>query len=434
LTSVAESSGAPQDDAEPLDARRSWWRAIDVAVALPFLAIVALRWFGQSLVLGVWTAAFSIWLLWPVWPLAVAAFIAKRRALGVVLVLVACVHATWLVRERGIAGATPRGPRLTIFTANIFDGNRHIAATAPDIIRSHADVVFLQELRPAHLEKLEAAGAFAAYPYHVIDPENGSVGSGIWSRYPLRGTTISCGDHPMTEGAITFDGRQISVFNAHSEAPIGTTEMHRWRAQLACVAENAKQLVARGPTIIAGDFNATTALAPLQRILDAGLTDTQSERGAVSPAPIRCTTAFRRCYASITCCTRATSARFRCTSARPAAATTGNSSPSSLSADFHRPRPSQVLRPRCPIGVLSLRTGWCLVDQPVSVVFGCTGSGIGARGGCVKSKSEMRLPRIPTSSRTVGRGSGRPSVFGSSRWLFKKSSSMNFAYASKLNV
>jgi endonuclease/exonuclease/phosphatase (EEP) superfamily protein YafD len=261
-------------------ARSSLWRVVDAIVALPFLAIVALRWFGQSTLLGVWTAAWSIWLLWPVWSLAVAAFIAKRRALGVVLLLLACVHATWVVRERGTAGATPRGPRLTIFTANIFDGNRHIAATAPDIIRSHADVVFLQELRPKHLQKLEAAGAFNAYPYHVIDAENGSVGSGIWSRYPLRGTTISCGDHPMTEGTITFDGRDISVFNAHSEAPIGTTEMHRWRAQLACVADTAKQLVARGPTIVAGDFNATTGLAPFQRVLHAGLRDTQSERGA----------------------------------------------------------------------------------------------------------------------------------------------------------
>jgi endonuclease/exonuclease/phosphatase (EEP) superfamily protein YafD len=280
LTALTETSGAPDGDAPIPHARRSWWRAIDVAIALPFLALVALRWFGQSTLIGVWTTAWSIWLLWPVWPLAVGAFVFKRRVLGVVLLLIVCLHVTWLVRERGIAGATPTGPRLTIFTANIYEDNQGITATAPDIIRSHADLVFLQELRPKHVQKLEAAGAFAAYPYHVIDPENGSVGSGIWSRYPMHGATISCGDHPMTEGTITFDGREISVFNAHTEAPVSTTGMHRWRAQLACIASTAKQHVARGPTIVAGDFNATTALKPLQRVLHAGLRDAQSERGA----------------------------------------------------------------------------------------------------------------------------------------------------------
>src|SRR5579859_1253709 len=51
---------------------------------------------------------------------------------------------------------------------------------------------------------------------------------------------------------------------------------------------------------------------------------------------------------------------------------------------------------------------------------------MGGRGDCEKSKSDNRLPRMGTSSRTVGRGSGRPSVFGSSLWPFRKSSSMNF--------
>ena len=51
----------------------------------------------------------------------------------------------------------------------------------------------------------------------------------------------------------------------------------------------------------------------------------------------------------------------------------------------------------------------------VSVVAGCTGRSSGGRGLWVKSKSFARSPRIGTFSRTVGRGSGRPSVRGSSR-------------------
>ena len=58
----------------------------------------------------------------------------------------------------------------------------------------------------------------------------------------------------------------------------------------------------------------------------------------------------------------------------------------------------------------------------------------GGRGVWSKSKSCARSPRIGTFSRTYGRGSGRPSVVGSSRWPSRKTSSMNFRYASKLSV
>src|SRR5258708_34187918 len=65
---------------------------------------------------------------------------------------------------------------------------------------------------------------------------------------------------------------------------------------------------------------------------------------------------------------------------------------------------------------------------------GLVGNTIGERGDWLKSKSDSRLPRMEASSRTSGRGSGRPSVLVSRRWLFRKSSSMNFRYASKLSV
>ncbi len=63
--------------------------------------------------------------------------------------------------------------------------------------------------------------------------------------------------------------------------------------------------------------------------------------------------------------------------------------------------------------------------QPVRVVRGYGCRSTGGRGGCVKSKSCVRSPRMATFSRTVGRGSGRPSVRGSRRCPPRKSSSMN---------
>src|SRR5207253_4211643 len=50
-----------------------------------------------------------------------------------------------------------------------------------------------------------------------------------------------------------------------------------------------------------------------------------------------------------------------------------------------------------------------------SLLGGIRGSRNGLRGFCLKSKSLSRFPRILAFSRTSGRESGRPSVFGSSR-------------------
>jgi hypothetical protein len=58
-------------------------------------------------------------------------------------------------------------------------------------------------------------------------------------------------------------------------------------------------------------------------------------------------------------------------------------------------------------------------------VRGLVGNRTGARGDWSKLKSCTRLPMTGSSSRTSGRGSGRPSVFGLRRAPPKKSSSMD---------
>ncbi len=50
----------------------------------------------------------------------------------------------------------------------------------------------------------------------------------------------------------------------------------------------------------------------------------------------------------------------------------------------------------------------------------------GGRGSCSKSNASARSPRIATSSRTVVRESGRPSVSGSRRWPPRNRSSISF--------
>ena len=59
-------------------------------------------------------------------------------------------------------------------------------------------------------------------------------------------------------------------------------------------------------------------------------------------------------------------------------------------------------------------------------VGGFVGRSTGALGFWLKSKSAAMFPSSGSSSRTSGRGSGRPSVLGFSLAPSRKSSSMNF--------
>jgi endonuclease/exonuclease/phosphatase (EEP) superfamily protein YafD len=280
VTTVIDEPQQPAPADRPRVARR--WPALAAWVAAaPFVGVALVRLSGVTNAISVLVAPLAIWLLLPVWPFLAGALVLRKWALGAVLAVVTLLHAGWLLQERGVASSVrARGPRVTVFTANLYQDNHDVGGIAGEIRASNADLVFLQELTPAHLRDLDAAGAFASYPYHVADPWGGSVGSGIFSRWPLTGETFDCGGHPMTRASVDIAGRRVTVLNAHSEAPIGRAATHRWEQQLDCIAHQARLDIATGPTIVAGDFNATYAHHPFRHVLGTGLTDAQRARGA----------------------------------------------------------------------------------------------------------------------------------------------------------
>ena len=151
-------------------------------------------------------------------------------------------------------------------------------------------------------------------------------------------------------------------------------------------------------------------------------TTTSASRASRSPSPgssarsscCRCSPRSSRCTAASGRCFRAS------TSAASATSSSGCSPP-----------------PGCAPSRSGRRGG---IEQRWSALAragagaGCSGSSSGRRGFSRKSKSCSRSPRIRSFSRTSGRGSGRPSVFGLSRRPWRKSSSMNLRYASKLRI
>jgi endonuclease/exonuclease/phosphatase (EEP) superfamily protein YafD len=216
-----------------------------------------------------------------------------HRSLGagatlVVLVLVtgAQLGSEWLSLPRG----TDAPNALTLLSWNLEAGARS-ADTLPDVLLAYdADIVALQELtRPAAAAIEADARLRARYPYRVADPNDGAIGMGILSAFPIRATTSM---HQPPFQAVTLDlggSRPLHVVNAHPlPGRIRTVSQLRLPvafdgsgrdASLRAIRAGADEFLATGdPVIMAGDFNVApteAAYEPLAR----GLLDVHVEVG-----------------------------------------------------------------------------------------------------------------------------------------------------------
>ncbi len=78
--------------------------------------------------------------------------------------------------------------RITVLSANLYDGNATPAAAAAAIVNTDVDVLVLVEISRDMQAALEAAGIEERFPYHErneFDERAGSV-EGIYSRLPIQ--------------------------------------------------------------------------------------------------------------------------------------------------------------------------------------------------------------------------------------------------------
>src|SRR3954453_2513425 len=107
------------------------------------------------------------------------------------------------------AGGEPeaRGPRLTVMTANVYEGRGDARALMALVRRYHVDVLSLQELTPAELARLGAAGAARELPRRVAEPRHGASGTGLLARVPLApAASVAAGPHAQPAGRLAPAG------------------------------------------------------------------------------------------------------------------------------------------------------------------------------------------------------------------------------------
>jgi endonuclease/exonuclease/phosphatase (EEP) superfamily protein YafD len=260
--------------------RRVWRGRLATGVAVLFAAGTAIRMGGlESGVLLVPLVSFTPYFTGAALLMLGLAGLARSRA-AIAVMLAVCVCLLWAVAPRAIGGTSSAAGRpLRVLTANL-NGGRGDAATIVDLVRRlNVDVLSLQELTWSERDRLTEAGLDAVLPYNVTKPETwGPVGSGVYSRHPLRertGVFQPVGHHmPVAEVSLP-GGQAIEVVVVHPVAPVPST-VPEWEAGVATLPPAP---TTGEPRILAGDFNATLDHAVFRRLLGTGYTDAAAATG-----------------------------------------------------------------------------------------------------------------------------------------------------------
>ncbi|MFG1792022.1 endonuclease/exonuclease/phosphatase family protein [Nocardia sp. NPDC049149] len=200
------------------------------------------------------------------------------RSAGVAGVLVGVVLWT-LVPTFVPEGRAATGPELTVMQSNLLFGRADTGAVVREVRDNRVDVLTVQELTNAAVEKLAGSGLAAELPYSYLRPTpDGGGGTGIYSRYPLR-------DGKRYDGFIL---EHVSATMEHPErGPIAVFAFHpipppfgfsNWLVEMRRIREilDAQQ----GPAIVGADFNATRDHAAFRELLDGRFETAADQVGA----------------------------------------------------------------------------------------------------------------------------------------------------------
>lgn len=177
------------------------------------------------------------------------------------------------------AAAEPAVPPVSLILSNLHHRNAD-RSRAIGYLRDRApDVAVLLEVDAAWATDLSSLDAL--YPFRIVEPQAGSFGIALLSRWPLEdGRVVALGGTPFPNivATVRFHGRGIRVVATHPHPPFNAVDAAALRAQLAAVAAVAAG--SREPCIVAGDFNATPwSLGYRTFAARSGLRDTALGRG-----------------------------------------------------------------------------------------------------------------------------------------------------------
>jgi endonuclease/exonuclease/phosphatase (EEP) superfamily protein YafD len=197
-----------------------------------------------------------------------------RRGSGVLAVLVVPLLAVHLWWASGpyvgqAAAADGRGQSFTVMASNLSIGEADSARVVEVALANDADVLVLTEITPTALEEMQRAGLAKAFPHSGGEALGGVDGTMVFSRHRLGDTRRLDTTSTGLDMTVAVAGQDVRLLAVHPYPPTGDARI--WRADHAAVRRAAA--AATGPTVIAGDFNATLDHRPMRELHGRGFSD-----------------------------------------------------------------------------------------------------------------------------------------------------------------
>lgn len=251
---------------------------IAVAALVAVAAVEMARAFGwEAGPLLVLVATTPYWFVVAVAAALAAATVRSWWVMAAGLVLAAVIF--WWWAPAFVADPVDQGqPELTVMTTNLLLGRADPSAVVDVVRGTGADVLSVQELTEEAEQGLKSAGLDELMPYHFCVPGSGPSGTGLWSRFPLSdGRALADAVLSDVMATVTTDAGPITVVAVHPAAP---TRLDHAAAE-ADLSRLVNVLAAiQGPTVVAGDFNATRDHEGILDLEALGFRDAATTAGA----------------------------------------------------------------------------------------------------------------------------------------------------------
>ena len=214
---------------------------------------------------------------------AVLAFALWQRG-PALLAAVAAVALMAVVVPRAIPNGAPdprpTGPEVRVLGINLMLGRIDLDGLAGEIEARRIDLVAFSELTPRAERQISNSAIAEELPYEVTSAFEGSGGTGLRSRYPLRrlpapGTLGN--DLPTVVAAVELPGGTTAeAFAIHPVPPLDGADVDRLDAYLEAIPDADPD---GSPRLLIGDFNSTLDDQRLRAVLDRGYSDAADMRG-----------------------------------------------------------------------------------------------------------------------------------------------------------
>ncbi|MCZ4549027.1 endonuclease/exonuclease/phosphatase family protein [Gordonia rubripertincta] len=220
------------------------------------------------------------WLLLAAIP-AVIILAVTRRWISTVLAVILLGVGIWTQAPLLKAADAPAGERITVVTSNITLGEGNVDDVVAEVRSSGADLLTVQEITPAALARFEQTELRSMLPYEFVVPDVGGVGTGIFSRFPLRDTAQLNGfGLNNLRAEVDLPGAPSTTVYAVHPIPPYPYDPDRWVGEMKRLRQTV-HATTTDRVIVSGDFNSTWDHAQYRALLENGFRDATEQSGGM---------------------------------------------------------------------------------------------------------------------------------------------------------